>query len=205
MILVLILCIICIICVLYVLFRDSNNITGGSEKHGNIVIDTLNINFALYKKADLEHITKTIYFISSLLQDKYTDRVMFVIKDQRVKNHTDEERKRFSDIAKELKIYIFLTEQYEDIHRLDRKTARDIHSSNGRDDFYMCVLASKYNCKILTNDRLRDYSEFAKTIKPFRIIEYNYWRDGYTEDFISPIGFRLRRPKTIKLNFLINE
>jgi len=200
---VILLIILLILVFVFLLQTNITRIEGGGEKHGNIVVDTLNINYALFRKADLEHIIKTIYFISNLLQNKYTDRVMFVIKDQIIKNHSEDEKKQFNNVAKELKIYIFLTEQYEDIHRVNQKEAKKTHSANGRDDFYMCVLANKYNCKILTNDKLRDYSEFAKTVKPFRIIEYNYWRDGFIEDFISPVGFRIRRPKTLKLKGLL--
>ena len=165
---------------------------GGASNHGNILIDTLNITNELFDCVDHQKILATIKQLTAELKPEYTDRIMFVIKSKTHEFLSAAELKDFQELAVKLRIYIFVGEDY------DKPDVISSHSQLGKDDFLLCVLAQKYKCEIITNDRLADYKEFAKTVKKFKIIEYNYWQSKPSIDYINPAAFvRLRRPKTI--------
>lgn len=169
------------------------------SKH--IIIDTLNLTHSIIgdKKISISQILQAIADTAPILTEKYPDRVMYVIKDRTSMQLTPNIRQRIKDAAVEHKIYIYVAEQY-----VDPPTGVDIsgaHSANGRDDFLMAILANKWRCAIMTDDRLRDFVDFRSTIQPFHVVEYNYWQHTAKKEYIRPeaAGYiRLRRPHLVK-------
>ena len=175
-IIVIILVLLCIIC------NTKTIINGGSRD--TIVVDTLNISHYLFGKINIED---TIQHVCN----KYKGRIMFVIKDRNLENK--EKNPNYSLLCKKYKCYIYYTKKYHDINFKD-------HSSNGRDDLYCIYLANKYDCPILSNDKFRDFREFAKSVKKFQIIEYTPSKT--TSNIFNPAshipyGNRIKRPKII--------
>ena len=196
---VIIIIIIIIIVILFILIKNKSVIYGGAVKKisGNIIIDTLNLANYLYDKNNINEktIIKSIRTATKTLNGIYTDRIMFVIKDR---DFTESAYIDFLQLAQELRIYIFLTKKYDD-------TIFDTHSSLGRDDFYCIYLANKYNCPIFTNDKLRDYKKLSHDVFRFKTIEFNYYKSAPIKDYINPRGMRLKSPKIIKIDTLIQK
>lgn len=158
-----------------------------------IVVDTINLTHYLENSIDIDGFKKTITQATKKLNKHYTDRIIFVLKDRNMHNIPDENKKQLEELANKLRITIVITEQYLGTkHAPDPKT----HSSFSRDDFYMCVLANKYKCSILTSDKLRDFREFNKTINEFIVYEYNYF-SAPKIDFMNPKKFKFYKPKLI--------
>jgi hypothetical protein len=173
---------------------NNSNIVGGAKQsnYGNIVVDTLNLTNYLYKEVSTEKIMNTIKYMTPILKQEYSDRIMFVVKDRtQFGGISDENKAKYFEICKELRIYIYIIEQYEES---EFKT----HSSMGRDDFYEIVLANKYNCSIISYDQMKDFRRFSKEVKPFKILEFSFWNKKPHKDNVNPKGFRLRKPKILE-------
>ena len=168
------------------------NVFGGANtgpNQGNIVVDLLNATGYYYDEINHDNKIACIKKLTKLLKSEYTDRIMFVVKGKNTEHLTRDELGDFQDLAEKLRIYIYVTEQYELVDPTE-------HYEQARDDFYMCYLAKKYNCYLLTEDRLRDIAEFNKVPK-FKIIEYAFWRAKPDIDFVNPAGIKLRKPKRL--------
>lgn len=125
---------------------------------------------------------------------------MFVIKDKDSSYEHDKDRQLYSELSKELRVYIYAVEKYpreiEAIQNRDREDS-DEHATKARDDFYIAVLARKWRCPVVSEDRYNDIDESKKLVKPFRVYVFSYWQSNVEEDFVkpSPIVYRLlRRP-----------
>ena len=180
---------------------DKYIIGGYVENLNDIIIDTLNLTYWIYGNIDGDNIFNAINLITKQLKDKYKGRMMFVIKDKESEFNTDEDRNKFIKIANDNKIYIYIVEKYKippkSSIQLDSKEY-DKHSSLGRDDFYMSILANKYKCSILTNDRLKDFKSFKYSISPFYVLELNYFIKIPNKDYINPSKYnKLKKPKKI--------
>lgn len=170
-----------IIFITIIVLCNEKTINGGT-KNTTIVVDTLNVSHTLFGKIDIESTIKHVC-------DMYKGRIMFVIKDKNL--GSDCENPNFSVLCKKYKCYIYYTKKYYDINFKH-------HSANGRDDFYCLYLANKFNCPILSNDKFRDFREFAKSVEKFQIIEYT--STGFTSNIFNPatcLPFRNRIKKPI--------
>jgi hypothetical protein len=168
------------------------------SKH--IVIDTLNLTHSLLrgKKINATQILRAITDTAPVLIEKYPGRVMYVIKDQTSIHLTPETRLRIKASAVLNKVYIYIAEQY--INPPSGVKISSSHSAGGRDDFFMAILASKWRCSILTDDKLKDFADFRSTIQPFYVVEYNYWQHTAKKEYIRPesVGYiRLQRPHLV--------
>jgi len=181
---------VCICAYMHVQTRASAR-GGHIEPHGNIVVDLLNATGYYYNKITHDNKILCIKSLTQKLKTKYTDRIMFVVKGKNTEHLSPDELADFQKIAEDLRIYIYVTEQY-DIPTANRAE----HYEQARDDFYMCHLANKYKCKLLTEDKLRDIAEFGK-VPRFKIIEYAFWRTKPEIDFVNPAGIKIRKPRLL--------
>jgi hypothetical protein len=140
------------------------------------------------------------------LKQRHKDRVIYVLKDRESQFDDAEVREKYRLAAERNKVYVSVASRYaeppagDSIHAPHGQQAE--HSSKGRDDFYMSLLASpaRYRCAVLTADKLRDFSSFRATIPPFYVIDYAYWRDSPDYEFVRPSSAayaRIRKPWTV--------
>ncbi len=175
------------IVVLIVIEHLNDTIIGGKVENnsGNIVVDLLNVAHDLDKKMSDKLLISTIIDTTQKLKRFFKDRIMFVVKDANF---------NCQELCDKLRIYIYNAEAYDKVKYIS-------HTSIGRDDFYCCVLANKFNCSIITNDRMRDFKDFH-TIDRFRITEYNFYSRPI-KDVINPAAYkgrRLKRPNLITID-----
>jgi hypothetical protein len=71
------------------------------------------------------------------------------------------------------------------------------HSARGRDDFLAALLAWRWKCGILTQDRMNDFDEFRSSVPPYYAWEHAFWRDRPNREYIDPRSSayaRVRKP-----------
>jgi len=206
--------------------------TGGGvrkqKNSTNLVVDTLNLTHWMRRREMLsEHapqdgaktrnelscidvcdIIEAIAISAPKLQKSFPGRITYVTKDRESVFNSPRIRALYQATAKRNKVHIAVAEQY--VAPPSSSTVKDpkkiAHSAQGRDDFFMSLLACRYDCAVLTNDRLLDFAEFRSTIPPFYVVEYTYWRANPDREYVRPEspGYRkLLRPAIIKHeNFL---
>lgn len=172
----------------------------------HLVVDTLNlVHWRAGQDGDQraaitpERIVETIDATAPTLKLRHVGRVVYVLKDRESRFNDDAARDAYRQAAIRNGVTICIAERYEDPPAGAK--AGSEHSSRGRDDFYTCLLAQRYRCAVLTEDRLRDFSSFRGTVPPFHVVEYSYWRDLPQRDYIRPDAAtfqRLRRPRTVR-------
>lgn len=160
-------------------------VDGGGYKPSKLVIDTLNISHMLYGKVDIENTIKHVC-------EKYKGRIMFVVKDRNSGGCGENLQK----LSEKYKCYIYYTKIFAKLNNRE-------HSGNSRDDFYCVYLANKFDCPILSNDKMRDFREFAKNVEKFEIIEYSPFKKPI-KNIYNPVvhknyGNKIRKPKIISL------
>jgi hypothetical protein len=165
-------------------------IARGSE---NIVIDTLNLVHWHRKgsrKLHLCDIVSTIEDTAPLLRKRYPGRVVYVTKDRDgvvSKSETMLARSIYQTVAKQESVYIHVVEKG------DEPLKRGRHSTQGRDDFYLALLAKKYRCPVMSFDRFRDLDSMKHGDLPsFRVYSYSPSGRG-TRDYVTPSAPELRR------------
>jgi len=175
-------------------------------KSPHLVIDTLNLTHWLCERRGRDPaltpalIAETIDETAATLRRRHAGRVMYVLKDRESQFNDAEARDIYRRAAERNKVYVSAAERYADPPagpRADPAT----HSSRGRDDFYMSLLANRHRCAVLTDDRLRDFAEFRTTVPPFHVIEYAFWRDQPLREFIrpeAPAYIRMRKPRMVR-------
>jgi hypothetical protein len=171
-------------------------------KSPHVVVDTLNLTHWLRKEKTgplrLSEIVSTVDATAPTLKLRHSGRVMYILKDQETQFNTDEARDIIRQTAERNGVYISVAERYPDPPSGVKASAE--HSSRARDDFLMAVLAARWKCAALTDDRLRDFDRFRDTISPFHVYEFAYWRKLPLRDFIRPESSaysRLRKPKRL--------
>jgi hypothetical protein len=169
----------------------------------HIVIDTLNLTHWLHSKAPLspEAIASTIDETAPILLSRYKGRVMYVLKDRESQFNDEKARKVYQDAAKRNGVYVYIAERYPDPPKGVKISTE--HSARGRDDFYISLLANRWRCPVLTEDRMRDFSSFRGTIQPFHVYEFAFWRDLPNREFIRPESAawrQLKKPRMIRYN-----
>lgn len=175
----------------------------------HVVVDTLNLTHHMQKqksktaktKVDTSSIIGTIDRTAKRLRELFEGRVMYVLKDRDAALLSAGVREQYAECAKRNGVYVASVERYADPPVLHTDSvASDSHAAKGRDDFYMAVLAARWQCPVLTEDRLRDFAEFRK-IEPFHVVEFSYWSDKPESDYIIPSSASysgLRKPRTIR-------
>lgn len=171
-------------------------------KSPHLVVDTLNLAHWYMDVETLtpELIAQTISATAPALKLRHPGRVMYVLKDRESCFNNDRIREIYRKVAVENAVYIMVAERYPDPPAGGAKPSAE-HSSRGRDDFFMSLLAHNYRCPVVTGDRLKDFDQFRKTIPPFHTIEYAFWRAAPYREYIrpdSPTYRRLRKPLTIR-------
>jgi hypothetical protein len=171
----------------------------------HVVVDTLNLAHWLRKEKTgplhTSEIVDAIDKTAAQLRLRHSGRVMYVMKDRESQLNTEEARELVRQAAERNRVYVSIAEQYPDPPRGPGAKAPAEHSSRARDDFLMAVLASRWKCAALTEDRLRDFDRFRDNVSPFHVYEYSYWRKLPTRDFIrpqSPAYSRLRKPQRLQ-------
>jgi hypothetical protein len=154
---------------------------------GDIVIDTLNLIYYIYGYDGYnQHITNdkictAIEYIAKKIKKFFSGRIMFIIKDKNTALNTSNIRSKYAELAKKLKIYIYIAEKYDPKNAPSWKfptwikSHQNFHSLESRDDLATIILAKKYRCPILSNDNYSDNYEYKATIAPFKILEYNWF------------------------------
>lgn len=171
--------------------------TSPKERSPHIVVDTLNLTHWLKHDVSADLIIATIDETAAILHKHHSGKVIYVVKDRESEYNSDKTRDLYQQAAIRNDVYICMAERYIDPPSGNKSTE---HSSLGRDDFYMSILAYKHRCAVVTGDHLRDFMQFRSTIAPFHVIEYSSWRTMPQKEYIRPEASafaRIRRPWTI--------
>jgi hypothetical protein len=172
----------------------------------NIVVDTLNLAHWLRERADkgplsTAEITAAIERAAPALRKRFPGEIVFVLKDHNNTLNDGAVRAQYQAAAERARVRIVCAERYSPgAEPAFRRARRPRHSAAGRDDFYMCLLASKLRCAVATEDRLRDFAEFRGAVAPFIIVTFAHWRALPGRDFVRPDArafARLRRPRRV--------
>jgi len=183
----------------------------------NIVVDTLNLahwlransSGAPSQKGPLTtaEITAAIERAAPALRRRFPGEIVFVLKDHNNTLNDGGVRAQYQAAAERARVRIVCAERYlpgaepgTQTYSKNAKNAISHHSADGRDDFYMCLLARQLRCAVATEDRLRDFAEFRKEVKPFIVVTFAHWRALPARDFVRPDARAfagLRRPRRI--------
>jgi len=182
-------------------------------KSGHLIVDTLNLVHWLRKSKQANAPVTTAEILlaidgtASQLRRRYSGTLVYVLKDQESQLNSSETRAQYQEAAERNRVHVACAER-SDFAALgaQRVGERARHSALGRDDFYMCLQADRYQCAVATCDRLRDFAEFRDKVAPFHTVTFVYWRATPERDFIrpaSPAYARLRKPLTIEFSDLL--
>jgi len=175
----------------------------GPAPSPNLVVDTLNLTHWLRGGAEPltpAAIVGAIDATAPALKRRYTGRLMYVLKDRESQFDDDSARDLYRQAAERNGVYVSVASRYADPPAESERPAAPEHSSKGRDDFYMSILAARYRCAVLTADKLRDFERFRATVPPFRVVEFAYWRRLPAQDYVRPSSTayaKMRKPVTI--------
>ncbi len=163
----------------------------------HIVVDTLNLAHWQGRTITPDNIVNTIDETAPTLRAKHSGRIMYVLKDRDSQFNNTEIRKKYKQAAERNQVYVSTAERYEDP---PSHSSINGHSSQGRDDFYMSMLANRYRCSILTCDRLRDFDQLRASVPPFHVVEYAFWREAAHNEYVRPSALsftRMKKPRRI--------
>lgn len=173
-------------------------------KSPHIVVDTLNLVHWLWRDEQLamspELIAKTIARTAPALKRAHPGQVMYVLKDRESRLNDDAARAVYHAAATDNGVYVYVAERYADPPTPTIADSTE-HSARGRDDFFIALLAYRWRCAVLTEDRLRDFDEFRGTITPFHVYEFAFWRTVPHREFINPSAsafMRIRKPRMVR-------
>lgn len=167
----------------------------------HIVVDTLNlVHWQLPRGGALtpETIIEVIDRTAPVLKLRHPGRVMYVVKDRETTLNDDAARELYAGAANRNGIYVYVVERYSDPPAGTAPTPE--HSSRGRDDMFVAMLAYRWKCAVLTEDRLRDFDRFRATVPPFHVYEYAFWRELPYREFVRPDAAayaRIKKPKRV--------
>lgn len=178
-------------------FLPNNTEFFGGGENGIIIVDTLNLLYWMKKKGDhTSAVFDLLRETTPKLKSVYYEKIFFVVK------NVNFDTNQIQELCNELKICVALTYDYVDPPKGVEKN--DTHSAVGKDDLYMILLAQKYKCAILSNDKFRDIELLKTKIQPYRVVIYNYWAPPI-EDWVRPEikeykKIRKSKIRTIKLD-----
>jgi hypothetical protein len=174
-------------------------------KSPHIVVDTLNLTHWLHG-ADRKSfaltptlIADTIDRTAPALLVRHTGRVMYVLKDRESQFNDEAAREVYKQAAERNGVYVYVAERYPDPPKGVAPSAE--HSARGRDDFFVAMLAHRWRCAVLTEDRLRDFDRFRATIQPFHVYEFAFWRATPHREFVRPESSayaRMKKPRMVR-------
>jgi len=201
--------IIILVCILYFIIKFKKASYGGYDKNKHVVIDSLNLTHYLTDnkhKITISEINNTIDKTSIILRAKYPGQVMYVVKGQETKHIEKDDLLLFANTAKRNKVNIYVIERYTNEQHTQhmQHTQHTQHVQLGRDDYYMGLLANRYNCPVLSEDHFRDWNKLKASLSPFYVYEYRYYRDYPTREYIKPIVLNIPRPNHIKFSTIIS-
>ena len=170
----------------------------------HIVVDTLNLtHWFAGGKDDIvvspSLIVETINRTAPVLKLRHSGRVMYVLKDRESQFNDEKSHALYKEAATRNGVYIYTAEKYVDPPAGVKNSSE--HSARGRDDFFVALLAYRWRCAVLTEDRLRDFDRFRATIPPFHVYEFAFWRDLPVREFVrpdSPVYMRMKKPKMVR-------
>lgn len=173
----------------------------------HIVVDTLNLTHWLHGTSRGRKplvmspalIAETIDRTAPTLLVRHTGRVMYVLKDRESQFNDEAAREIYRQAAERNGVYVLAAERYPDPPKGVSPSSE--HSAQGRDDFFMSVLAHRYRCAVLTEDRLRDFDRFRATMQPFHVYEFAFWRATPHREFIRPESsayVRMKKPRMVR-------
>jgi hypothetical protein len=174
------------------------------RRSAHLVVDALNLIHHFDLRPSLESLAKMVEMTAPVLRKAHGGRVMYVVKDRDSRLNDEAARAELARIAREASVYVYAVERYEPGREPSHRTrARPTHAAAGRDDFYMGVLAERWQCAVLTNDHFRDFDAVKAEAAPFHVHEFAFWRELPARDYVRPSAHaRLRRPVTIRLDEL---
>lgn len=188
--------IVILILILFYFLLPEPEITGGHVYNENIlIIDTLNITHWLFNNnlADFTIESCIKYIVKKC---KY-DKLYFILKQTEIPisntkyNTMDEILLKLS-----IKYKVFIIYIDEKLVDLTQKGNR--HAKYSIDDLVCIKVARKYNAKILTNDRMRDFKDF-KLIDNYIFYIYNWIKEKKVKEYVTPFYEDLNyHPKIIK-------
>lgn len=171
--------------------EKETEVKGGVYNSENIVVDTLNLVHYTHdfknkvRKDKYECIIKNTIISSAFdLKKIYTDKIMYVIKF--TEDPSEQLLNDFQTISKAFRINI-----YTIVTNIKSKKD-DEHVIKGRDDYLAIYLANKYNCKILSNDRYKDFKDMKK-IPRFIAYSFIFYKDEKEILHIDPSKIELRK------------
>jgi hypothetical protein len=174
-------------------------------KSSHIVVDTLNLVHWLGRASEPgraltpDLIAEAIDRTAPALLKRHPGRVMYVLKDRESQFNDEAAREVYRRAAERNKVYVLLAERYSDPPKGVAESPE--HSAQGRDDFFIALLAHRWRCAVLTEDRLRDFDRFRATVQPFHVYEFAFWRALPHREFVrpeSPAYARLKKPRMVR-------
>lgn len=174
----------------------------------NLVVDTLNLAHWLKRRAPLKTvetcgILAAIEETAPILRRKYPGRIIYVTKDRETrvaKNDAERLRALYQATARRCNVYVHVVERLPGETAESRGKKEKSHAALGRDDFYLIMLAWKYNCPVLSRDRFRDLADMKTDLAPFHVYSYSPVKALPERDFVNPAAAefrRMRRPAAV--------
>jgi hypothetical protein len=173
-------------------------------KSENLVVDTLNLTHWLKRRTPLKRvetcdILAAIERTAPILRSCYPGRIIYVTKNRETRAaKVDSERLRalYQAIARRCNVYVNVVERLpgeEDEPDTLRRQKGKSHASLGRDDFYLIMLAWKYNCPVLSRDRFRDLAGMKADLDPFHVYLFSPVKLMPERDFVNPAAAEFRK------------
>jgi hypothetical protein len=192
--------------------RANNFRHGGAPRRGpdytksnHIVVDTLNLTHWLHEKSGGREpliltpalIANTIDRTAPALLKRHPGRVMYVLKDRESQFNDEAAREVYRQAADQNRVHVMVVERYADPPK--GVAVSTDHSSRGRDDFFIAMLAHRWRCAVLTEDRMRDFEHFRATIQPFHVYEFAFCY--VHREFVRPESTayaRIKKPRMVR-------
>lgn len=184
----------------------------------NIVVDTLNLTHWLQRRAPLKMvetctILAAIERTAPIIRRSYPGRIIYVTKDRETpatKERAERLRALYQATARRCGVYVNVVERLpnekdDDAHDgahdgAPRRRRGKSHAALGRDDFYLIMLAWKYNSPVLSRDRFRDLADMKAGLDPFHVYIYSPVKTLPERDFVNPAAAefqKMRRPAAV--------
>ena len=115
---------------------------------------------------------------------------------------TARRRAMYQAVARQCGVYVHVVERLPP--RVGEAAPRrpKSHSALGRDDFYLIMLAWRYRCPVLSQDRFRDLPDMkGGLLDPFHVFSYPPGTRPRERDFVNPAApefGRMRRPVALE-------
>ena len=183
----------------------------GAARSHHLVVDTLNLvhwlaaRRGVATKLSADAIVAAVDATAPALRARHSGRVYYVVKDRSSQLNDESTHAAFAAAAARNGVYLCAVERYADPPPGNTRARDDedraAHSAQGRDDFFMGVLAARLRCAVLTEDRLRDFGRFRSTLDPFHVLEFAFWRDQPLREFVRPDAAafaRLKKPRGVR-------